>query len=280
MPNTAYIVLIPLLPLAGFVLLGLFGRRYFRRFSGVVGTAFVAVSAALALWVAYQFFFGTGQTALAFRSPLVMLKAGWLPFSPHISIDMSAIIDPISVMMIVIVSFISLMVHIFSLAYMKGEERFATYYAFLGLFTFSMLGLVLSGNLLETYIFWELVGCSSYLLIGYYYERPSAVAAAKKAFVVTRFADLGFLIGILILSFQGKTLDFHTLISNLLDPRMPHAGFLGVSLVSWGLFLVFIGGAGKSAWRPSFRRRTIRADPCRNDGGGGCLPRGQAVRPL
>ena len=251
MPNYAYITLIPLLPLAGFVVLGLFGRKYFRSFSGVIGTGLVLVSTGLALWLAYQFFFGTGDMALAFRShSLIMLKAGWLPFSPHLSIDLSAIIDPISVMMIAVVSFISLMVHMFSLGYMKGEERFATYYSFLGLFTFSMLGLVLSGNLFETYIFWELVGCSSYLLIGYYYDRPTAVAAAKKAFVVTRFADLGFLIGILILSFQARTLDFHTLIERLLDPRLPHPAFWGISLLSWGLFLVFIGGAGKSAMFP------------------------------
>jgi NADH-quinone oxidoreductase subunit L len=240
-----------MLPLAGFVLLGLFGKWYLRRASGVIGTGLVLVSTGLALCVAYLFFFGTGDTALALRShSLIVFKAGWLPFSPHLSIDLSAIMDPISVMMIVIVTLVSLMVHIFSLGYMKGEERFATYYSFLGLFTFSMLGLVLSGNLFETYIFWELVGCSSFLLIGYYYERPTAVAAAKKAFVVTRFADLGFLVGILILSFQAKTLDFHLLIERLLDPRFPHTAFLGISVLSWGLFLVFIGGAGKSAMFP------------------------------
>ncbi len=84
------------------------------------------------------------------------------------------------------------MVHVFSLGYMKGETRFATYYSFLSLFTFSMLGLVLSSNIFEIYIFWELVGVSSYLLIGFYYDKPSAVAASKKAFIVTRFADFGF----------------------------------------------------------------------------------------
>jgi NADH-quinone oxidoreductase subunit L len=256
MPNYADIALIPLLPLAGFVLLGLFGRRYFRRSSGVIGTGLVLVSTGLALWVAYQCFLGTGSASLALRShPFIMLKANWLPFSPHLSIDLSAIIDPISVMMIAVVSLISLMVHIFSLGYMKGEERFTTYYAFLGLFTFSMLGLVLSGNLFEIYIFWELVGCSSFLLIGYYYERPTAVAAAKKAFVVTRFADLGFLVGILILSFQAETLDIRTLIQRLTEPgpqltSIAGASFLGISALSWGLFLIFIGGAGKSAMFP------------------------------
>src|SRR5438045_8477687 len=125
--------------------------------------------------------------------------------------------DPISVMMLVVVTFVSLMVHIFSLGYMKGEERFGTYYSFLALFTFSMLGLVIASNIFQIYIFWELVGVSSYLLIGFYYDRPSAVAASKKAFVVTRFADLGFLIGILILGFQAQTLDFHTIIQRLTD---------------------------------------------------------------
>src|SRR4029079_3031402 len=129
----------------------------------------------------------------------------------------------------------------------------STYYAFLSLFTFSMLGLVVSTNIFQIYIFWELVGISSYLLIGFYFDKPSAVAASKKAFVVTRFADLGFLIGILILSFHAGTLDFHTLIERLTDPlssqyfSVATSGLLGISALTWGLTLIFIGGAGKSA---------------------------------
>jgi NADH-quinone oxidoreductase subunit L len=91
--------------------------------------------------------------------------------------------------MLVVVTVVSLMVHIYSLGYMKGEERFATYYAFLSLFTFSMLGLVVSVNIFQIYMFWELVGVSSFLLIGFYFDKPSAVAASKKAFIVTRFAE-------------------------------------------------------------------------------------------
>ena len=169
---------------------------------------------------------------------------------------MGILLDPISVMMIVVVSFVSLMVHIFSLGYMKGEERFATYYAFLSFFTFSMLGLVLSSNIFQIYIFWELVGVSSFLLIGFYFEKPSAVAASKKAFIVTRFADLGFLIGILILAFYSGTLDFGTLIERLTAAESPQfieihaATFLGISMLTWALVLVFIGGAGKSAMFP------------------------------
>jgi NADH-quinone oxidoreductase subunit L len=165
-------------------------------------------------------------------------------------------LDPISVMMLVVVSFISLMVHCFSIGYMKGEERFSTYFSFLQLFTFSMLGLVIASNIFMIYMFWELVGLSSYLLIGFYYTRSSAVAAAKKAFIVTRFADLGFLIGVLILSYYAGSLDFETVIARLSDKGS--AGFIGattgtfigISFLTWALTLIFIGGAGKSAMFP------------------------------
>ena len=255
MSYASYIALIPLLPLAGFVLLGIFGRKYFKNSSGIIGTGLLLVSAALSLYTAYNYFFVDGKVGDSYQT-ITAIKFTWLSFSENVSIDMGVILDPISVMMLVVVTFVSLMVHIFSLGYMKGEERFATYYAFLGLFTFSMLGLVVSSNLFQIYIFWELVGVSSYLLIGYYYDKPSAVAASKKAFVVTRFADLGFLIGILILAFYGETLDFNTLITNLTSQQSSQflaittASFAGVSALTWGLTLVFIGGAGKSAMFP------------------------------
>jgi len=153
---------------------------------------------------------------------------------------------------VVITTSISLMVHIYSLGYMKGENGFQRYYAFLSLFTFSMLGLVVATNIFQMYIFWELVGVSSYLLIGFYYERPSAVAASKKAFIVTRFADLGFLVGILILSFNTNTFDFITLTS--LDgpviAQTSGAVFMGLSVTTWAMLLIFMGGAGKSAMFP------------------------------
>ena len=212
--NEYYVALIPILPLASFVLLGIFGRKYLKEFSGTIGTLALLVSCVLSLIVAKSYFFDSEKINGAYQS-IVLMNHTWLSFTPTISIQIGAMIDPISVMMLVVVTFVSLMVHIFSLEYMKGEERFATYYAFLGLFTFSMLGLVLSSNIFQIYMFWELVGVSSFLLIGYYYEKPSAVAASKKAFIVTRFADLGFLIGILILSFHAETLDFKLLIAKL-----------------------------------------------------------------
>ncbi|MEO8766071.1 MAG: NADH-quinone oxidoreductase subunit L [Ginsengibacter sp.] len=249
------LLLIPLLPLAGFLLFGLFGRNHIKKVSGFIGTLFLAGSFLLSFYIAYGYFFEYGKVEGVYQK-LTVLKYTWLEFSPGFSIDMGIILDPISVMMLVVVSFISLMVHIYSLAYMKGEERFPTYYSFLGLFTFSMLGLVMSSNILQMYIFWELVGVSSFLLIGYYYDRPAAVAACKKAFIVTRFADLGFLIGILVLSFYAGTLDFTTLIQRLTSPAAPEfqtavsASFLGISALTWGIVMVFIGGAGKSAMFP------------------------------
>lgn len=249
------IALIPLLPLATFVVLGLFGRKYLSAFSGIIGTISLLISTIISLVTAYQYFFISGKINGIYQ-PIIALKYTWLQFTPAVSIDMGIMLDPISMMMIVVVTFVSLMVHIFSLGYMKGEERFATYYAFLALFTFSMLGLVLSSNIFQIYMFWELVGVSSFLLIGYYFDKPSAVAASKKAFIVTRFADLGFLIGILILAYSAETLDFGTLIARLTDASSPYfvnaagASFIGISALTWGLVLVFLGGAGKSAMFP------------------------------
>lgn len=251
----SYIALIPLLPLATFVVLGLLGRKYFQKSAGIISTASLSISTFLSLAIAYQYFFVDGKAEGVYQK-IVPFQYNWLSFSPTLGIDMGAIIDPISVLLIVVVTFISLMVHLFSLGYMKGEERFPTYFAFLSLFTFSMLGLVLSSNIFQIYIFWELVGVSSFLLIGFYYSRPSAVAAAKKAFIVTRFADFGFLIGILILGFYSGTLNFGLLIERLTATQSAEfigittASFLGVSALTWALTLVFIGGAGKSAMFP------------------------------
>ncbi|MEN9696937.1 MAG: NADH-quinone oxidoreductase subunit [Bacteroidota bacterium] len=255
MSNYLYILWIPLLPLATFVLLGLFGRKYLSGIAGILGTASLFTSTLLSFVAANQYFFVDGKVNGVFQK-IVAFKYTWLEFAPNVSIDLGIIVDPISVMMLVVVTSVSLMVHVFSMGYMKGEERFATYYAFLSLFTFSMLGLVLSANIFQVYMFWELVGVSSFLLISYYFNKPSAVAASKKAFIVTRFADLGFLIGILILGYYGGTLDIGLLIERFTSVHSTQflsittASFLGASMLTWGLTLVFIGGAGKSAMFP------------------------------
>ena len=255
MSNYLYILWIPLLPLATFVVLGLFGRKYFAKSAGIISTASLLTSTILSFVAAKQYFFVDGKVNGIYQK-IIALKYTWLEFSPNVSIDMGVIVDPISVMMLIVVTSVSLMVHVFSLGYMKGEERFATYYAFLSLFTFSMLGLILSVNIFQVYMFWELVGVSSFLLIGYYFNKPSAVAASKKAFIVTRFADLGFLIGIMIMGFYGGTLDIGLLIQKLTSVQSPEflsitsASFLGASMLTWGLTLIFMGGAGKSAMFP------------------------------
>ena len=255
MSNYFYILWIPLLPLVTFVILGLFGRKYLSGIAGLLGTASLLTSTILSIVAAKQYFFVDGKVNGVFQK-IVAFKFTWLEFSPNVSIDLGMIIDPISVMMLVVVTSVSLMVHVFSLGYMKGEERFATYYAFLSLFTFSMLGLILSSNIFQVYMFWELVGVSSFLLISYYFNKPSAVAASKKAFIVTRFADLGFLIGILILGFYGGTLDIGLLIERFTSVNSAQyisitgASFLGASMLTWGLTLLFMGGAGKSAMFP------------------------------
>ncbi|MEI8278390.1 MAG: NADH-quinone oxidoreductase subunit L [Bacteroidota bacterium] len=254
MLNSGLIALIPLLPIISFILISLVGRKYFPKLCSAVATLAIFGSFILSLTVAYQYFFQVGKVNGIYQK-LIPLKYVWLQFSPNVSIDMGILLDAISVMMIVVVTFISLMVHIYSMGYMKGEERYATYYSFLSLFTFSMLGLVLACNIFQIYIFWELVGVSSFLLIGYYFNKPSAVAAAKKAFIVTRFADLGFLIGILVLAYYSGTLDFQSMIGRLTShsdqlSSITAASFMGISALTWGLLLVFIGGAGKSAMFP------------------------------
>lgn len=247
------IALIPLLPLAGFLFIGLVGRKFFPTLCGHLGTTVLFISFILSVIAAKNYFFDYGMVNGVYI-PHRVLDFEWLTFAPGFSIDMSIVLDPISVMMLLVVTFVSTLVHLFSMGYMKGENRYAVYFSFLSLFTFSMLGLVLSANIFQIYIFWELVGVSSFLLIGFYYDKPAAVAASKKAFIVTRFADLGFLAGILILSYYTQTFDFHTMIQRALSPEfsvpLSSASFLGASAFTWGLMLIFVGGAGKSAMFP------------------------------
>lgn len=249
--NYSFTIAIPVILFFSFLIIGLGFGRLRRSVSGFFGTFAVLAVSVISYYTAYRYFFvdglkdGTYQKFIAFDSV-------WLSFTDTLQIHMGILLDPISVMMLVVISTVSLMVHIYSLDYMKHEEGFSRYYSFLSLFTFSMIGLVISTNIFQIYVFWELVGLSSYLLIGHYYERPSAVAASKKAFIVTRFADFGFLIGILLLSAITGTFDF----IELTDPNGPaitqgsSIGFMGLSLMTWCLLLVFTGAAGKSAMFP------------------------------
>ncbi len=237
-------LLIFLIPLAVFLTLGLCGHKMKPAVAGAIGTAGMGISTLLSYAAAWSYFRNPTPRSVSWE---------WLRFSDNLHIDLGVLLDPISVMMLVVITTVSLMVHIYSLGYMHGERGFARYYAFLSLFSFSMLGLVVATNIFQMYIFWELVGVSSYLLIGFYYTKPEAVAASKKAFIVTRFADLGFLVGILVLSFYTGTFDLGQLTADggrLVIDSTAGASFLGLSAASWAMALIFVGGAGKSAMFP------------------------------
>ncbi len=256
--NSCLTALVPLLPLLSFVLLMAFGRRLPGKWAGYLGCVLTGVAALAAYHTAWTYF-SLPLEADGTRQAVEVFSWEWLRFSPVLAIRLGIYLDALSVMMWTVITTVSLMVHIYSLGYMAGEKGFARYYAILGLFSFSMLGLVVAPNIFQTYIFWELVGVSSYLLIGFYYTKPEAVSASKKAFIVTRFADLGFLLGILILSYFTGTFDFGTLCRNategsgaggaLFAPAL-QASFLGLSALSWAMLLIFMGCAGKSALFP------------------------------
>lgn len=246
----SFTLLILLLPFVTFLVLGLANRRLLPTTAGIAGTLSLLAITVLSYYTAF-IYFTSAETASGF-APVEAFNVLWLSFTANLQIHVGILLDPLSVMMLVVITTVSLMVHVYSLGYMKGEDGFQRYYSFLSLFTFSMLGLVLSTNIFQMYIFWELVGVSSYLLIGFYFERPAAVSASKKAFIVTRFADFGFLIGILILSYTTNTFDFSVL-NNLNGPAIAQTGgalFLGMSVTTWAMLLIFMGGAGKSAMFP------------------------------
>ncbi len=158
-------------------------------------------------------------------------------------------LDQLTAIMLVVVSGVSLLVQFYSQQYMHGDRSYTRYYSFMALFTASMLGLVTSRNIIQLFVFWELVGVSSYLLIGFWMERPSAAAAAKKAFLMTRFGDFGFLLGILYLFFinqdvPGDLLDIPTLYEVI------GAGGIAASVATWVALGLFMGAVGKSAQFP------------------------------
>ena len=237
-----YSIYVLLIPMVMFLFLGLFQGQLKGRSAGLIGTAGLAVTTVLAYWAAFDYFFVDGKGADGVYQKITEYNWVWLRFTENLHIDLGVLLDPISCMMLVVITTVSLMVHLYSLGYMKGERGFQRYYAFLSLFTMSMIGLVVATNIFQMYLFWELVGVSSYLLIGFYYTKPAAIAASKKAFIVTRFADLGFLIGILIYGYYGGTFGFTPDTVSLISG--------GASMLPLALGLMFVGGAGKSAMFP------------------------------
>ena len=267
MPLSLAIVVVAL-PLLMFLFLGLVGVKMGRKITGVIGVLAMLVDTVLAYGVALTYFFGSGQGQMVdgVRQAVVVANPAWLSFTDTLVVRMGVLVDPIAAMMLVVITTVSLMVHLYSLGYMSdhdgnAEKGFQRYYAFLALFTFSMLGLVVATNIFQIFIFFEMVGLSSYLLIGFYYSTPAANHANKKAFIVTRLADLFFLLGIMILSYYTNTFDFDKLVfgptmSGSLETAQSAistaggATFMGCSVMAWALTFIFIGGAGKSAMYP------------------------------
>ena len=247
-------ILILAIPVAMFLILGIGGVFMSRKTAGVLGILGMGTTMTLAYIVAFTYFFSGSPEFIVegVRQQVQLFDVTWLAFTQKLVVNIGFILDPISAMMLVVITTISFMVHLYSWGYMEHEPGFQRYYAFLSLFSFSMLGLVVATNIFQMYIFWELVGVSSYLLIGFFYKLPSAVSASKKAFIVTRFADLGFLIGILVLSYYSESFNFITLTHNPESVLMSTGGatFMGCSALTWAMVLIFVGGMGKSAMMP------------------------------
>ena len=258
-----YSIWILLLPLVSFLIIGLpefVNKKYSwsHKAAGLIGTCSLGLVTILSYFTAFQYFTADRLADGTFAT-FVPYNVTWLPLG-HLHFDLGILLDPISVMMLIVISTVSLMVHIYSFGYMHGEKGFQRYYAFLSLFTMSMLGLVLATNIFQMYMFWELVGVSSYLLIGFYYTLKAAVHASKKAFIVTRFADMFFLIGILIFgyytgsynfSFTGTTpINYGAGAEVFTLAESARAIAAGGMILPTALVLMFIGGAGKSAMFP------------------------------
>ena len=247
-------ILILAIPLFMFLLLGLAGVKMSHKLAGILGSLGMGTVLILSYYTAFTYYFSGNPEFIdgTNRLQYVVFNQTWLQFTPNLAIKLGFLLDPISALMLIVIPTISFMVHIYSLGYMEGEKGIQRYYAFLSLFSFSMLGLVVATNIFQMYIFWELVGASSFLLIGFFYTLPSAISACKKAFIVTRFADLGFLIGILVLSFYTQQLDFLPMTQNPQGVLASFGGasFLGASALTWALVLIFTGGMGKSAMLP------------------------------
>lgn len=231
--------LIPLLPALAFVLIGMLTRSY-GKLSAAIAVCMSTLSFVLALGTTWSVL-GQGITVDA---PFVQ-KISWFQVG-SVDISMGVLIDPLTAMMLMVVTIVSLLVQLYSCGYMQGDAGYGRFFAFLSLFAASMLGLVLAVNFLQLYIFWELVGLCSYLLIGFYYYKISAREAAKKAFMTTRVGDFGLLLGILLLQLTFGTLDFLEL-KELVPLYIMQFGTGFLTLVA---LLLFVGPIGKSGQFP------------------------------
>ena len=236
-------VIILFLPLLGFIVTLLFGKKIPKIFFFEVLVLFVGLVLSAVLLVGKLTSFADASLIAEFK----WIDMGSVPIIGEININLGMLIDDISALMIVVVYVVSFLVHFFSIDYMKGDIRYNRYFAYLGLFTFSMSGIVLTHNMLMMYIFWELVGISSYLLIGFWYEKKSASDAGKKAFIVNRIGDLGMLAGLLMLFITYNTFSFPEIFSEISKGHLPFNSEFWLTITG---VLIFCGAIGKSAQFP------------------------------
>lgn len=224
--------IIPLFPLFSFLFLLMFGKRM-KESSAYIGILATLVSFVMALLVLFD----------RFSAPTYKAEGTWLSIG-DISLTAGFEVNQLNALMLVIVSLVSFLVHMYSKGYMAGDTRMHVFYAYLGLFTFAMLGLVISPNLLQTYVFWELVGLGSFLLIGFYFYKEEAKAAAKKAFIMTRIGDVGLFVGMILLFHQVGSFEYDEIFKAVED------GTLSTSWITITAILIFVGAVGKSGQFP------------------------------
>lgn len=230
------------LPLIGFAIVVILGKRFPKLYLLEVGILTIAFTLSLIVMFSKLSYFPKDIV-----SEFTWITIGNAPLNGVINIDLGIKIDNITVLMLFVVNLISMLVHYYSIEYMHGDKRYTRYFSYLGLFTFSMLGIVLTHNILMMYIFWELVGVSSYLLIGFWFEKKSASDAGKKAFIVNRIGDIGMFIGILILFTNYHTFTFDTIFEQIKNGVIPFSS--NAWLTAAGI-LIFMGAVGKSAQFP------------------------------
>lgn len=233
--NALFIILLPLI---AFIVIVFLTKRA-KILSGILALAGALVSAILSIKLFIQMLSG----AKPLEKAVEWLNIPSIGAFKGLSIQMGVLIDPLSSLMLVIVTFVAVLVILFSFGYMKGDEGYSRYFAYISLFIFSMLGLVLSNNYFQTFVFWELVGLCSYLLIGFWFHKPSAANASRKAFITNRWADFGFMTGIILLFVNFGTFNFGELSGML-------SGAKGGGALALIAALIFLGPVGKSAQFP------------------------------
>ena len=231
--------LIPVIPGVGAAINGLFGKRLGKRLSGLLACGSVAASFLIALGFFFTVFLAEGGASARVEQSLF----SWIP---SMGVDWAYRLDSLSMVMTLVVTGIGLLIHIYSLGYMSHDAGFSRFFSYLNLFTFFMLNLVLGANMLLLFIGWEGVGLCSYLLIGFWFERPAAAAAGKKAFIVNRIGDAGFIMAVFLTFVTFGTLDFYGVMGQISASEMQ-----GGVLTAIGV-LLFVGAAGKSAQIPLY----------------------------